>query len=134
MIFLSRIIPLFDEAFMTLDPALMDPEKWKGFREMLEAQSIEISEEQLSSSAKATAPLERLLAGQGHPVSLEGSSIHVAHYKDPEEELIQVCRDIKRRIVDEGMGPGEIAIVLNNFSERAREFSRSLRSMEFASG
>ena len=59
-------------------------------------------------------------------MSLEGSSIQVAHYKDPEEELIQVCRQIKRRIVDEGMGPGEIAIVLNNFSERAREFSRKL--------
>jgi ATP-dependent helicase/DNAse subunit B len=50
----------------------------------------------------------------------------VAHYKDPEDELIQVCRQIKKRIVDEGMGPGEIAIVLNNFSERAREFSRKL--------
>ena len=59
-------------------------------------------------------------------MSLEGSSIQVAHYKDPEEELIQVCRQIKRRIVDEGMEPGEIAIVLNNFSERAREFSRKL--------
>jgi len=50
----------------------------------------------------------------------------VAHYKDPEEELIQVCRQIKRRIIDEGIGPGELAIVLNNFSERAREFSRKL--------
>jgi len=51
----------------------------------------------------------------------------VAHYKDLEEELIQVCRHITRRIVDEDMGPGEIAIVLNNFSERAREFSRKLK-------
>ena len=50
----------------------------------------------------------------------------MAHYKDPEEELIQVCRQIKRLIVDEGMEPGEIAIVLNNFSERAREFCRKL--------
>ena len=126
MIFLSRIIPLFDEVFMTLDPAIMKSERWNGFRERLTVQSIEISEEQLSSSARATMPLERLLAVQGHPVSLEGSSIQVAHYKDPEQELIQVCREIKRRIVDEGMGPGEIAIVLNNFSERAREFSRKL--------
>ena len=126
MIFLSRIIPLFDESFLTLDPALMDPNRWNRFRKMLKAQSIEISEERLSSSAMATAPLERLLANHGHPVSLDGSSIQVAHYKDPEEELIQVCRQIKKRIVDEGMGPGEIAIVLNNFSERAREFSRKL--------
>ena len=127
IIFLSRIIPLFDEAFMTLDPALMDSKRWNGFKEKLEAQSIEIFEEQLTSSAKATVPLERLLAGQGHhPVSLEGSSILVASYKDPEEELIQVCRQIKRLIIDECMGPGEMAIVLNNFSERAREFSRKL--------
>jgi len=127
MIFLSRIIPLFDEAFMTLDPALMESQSWIGFRDALGAQSIEIFEEQLTPlSGKATAPLERLLSGQGSPVSLEGSSIQVAHYKDPEEELIQVCRQIKRRIVDEGMEPGEIAIVLNNFSERAREFSRKL--------
>jgi ATP-dependent helicase/nuclease subunit B len=65
IIFLSRIIPLFDEAFMTLDPALMDHKRWNGFREMLEAQSIEISEEELSSSAIATEPLEQLLANQG---------------------------------------------------------------------
>ncbi len=126
MIFLSRIIPLFDEAFMTLDPALMDTRRWNGFREMLKAQSIEIFEKHLTPSAIATASLERLLANQGHPVSLEGGSIQLAHYKDPEEELIQVCRQIKRRIVDEGMGPGEIAIVLNNFSERAREFYRKM--------
>ena len=126
MIFLSRIIPLFDEVFTTLDPALMEAQRWDGFKEKLEAQSIEIFDEQLCSSAIATGPLERLLVNQGHPVGLEGSSIQVAHYKDPEEELIQVCRQIKRRIVDEGMGPGEIAIVLNNFSERAREFSRKL--------
>ena len=74
MIFLSRIIPLFDKAFLTLDPALMDSKRWNGFRELLKAQSIEISEERLGSSARATAPLERLLANQGHPVSLEGSS------------------------------------------------------------
>lgn len=125
MIFLSRIIPLFEETCMTLDPALMDLDSWNGFKKMLEAQSIKISEERLSSSAKNTVPLERLLAGQGHPVSLAGSSIQVAHYRDPEEELIQVCRQIKMRIVN-GMEPGEIAIVLNNFSERAREFSRKL--------
>ncbi|MGD0953466.1 MAG: hypothetical protein ABR985_13925 [Methanotrichaceae archaeon] len=126
MIFLSQIISLFDEVFLTLDPALMDPHRWKGFKKILKALSIEISEEHLTSSAMSTAPLERLLANQGHPVSLERSSIQVAHYKDPEEELIQVCRQIKRRIVDEGMDPGEIAIVLNNFSERAREFYRKL--------
>ena len=126
MIFLSRIIPLFDEAFMTLDPTLMDPNRWNGVRVMLKARSIEISEEHLTSSVRATVPLERLLENQGHLVSLEGSSIQVAHYMDPEDELIQVCRQIKRRIVDEGMVPGEIAIVLNNFSERAREFSRKL--------
>ena len=105
----------------------MDPKSWNGFMEMLKAQFIEISEERLSSSAKATAPLERLLTVQGHPVNLDGSSIRVAHYKDPEEELIQVCREIKKRIIDEGMKPGEISIVLNNFSERAREFSRKLQ-------
>ena len=127
MIFLSRISPLFDEVFMTLDPALMEAHRWNGFRDMLKAQSIEIFEEDLTTpSGMATEPLERLLVGQGSPVSLEGSSIQVAHYRDPEEELIQVCRQIKRRVVDEGMEPGEIVIVLNNFSERAGEFSRKL--------
>ena len=126
MIFLSRIIPLFDEIFMTLNPALMDPGSWNGFREILEAQSTEIYELQLISSVKAPEPFGRLLAEQGHKASLEGSSIQVAHYKDPEEELIRVCRQIKRRILDGGTVPGEIAIVLNNFSERAQEFSRKL--------
>ena len=67
MIFLSRIIPLFDEVFMTLDPALMEAQRWKGFREMLKAQSIEIFEEDLATPpVMATAPLERLLAYRGH--------------------------------------------------------------------
>jgi ATP-dependent helicase/DNAse subunit B len=126
MIFLSRIIPLFDEAFMTLDPALLTSESWIELKGMLEAQSVEIYEKQLMSSVGASEPLERLLADQGPQVNLEGSFIQVAHYKDPEDELIQVCRQIKKRIVDDGMEPGDIAIVLNNFSERAREFSRKL--------
>jgi hypothetical protein len=67
MIFLSRIIPLFDEVFTTLDPALMEAQRWDGFKEKLEAQSIEIFDEQLCSSAIATGPLERLLVNQGHP-------------------------------------------------------------------
>lgn len=127
MIFLSRITPLFDETFMTLDPAFIDLENWTEFKEMLKAHSIEIFEEQLvSCSEKVTAPLERLLRNQGPPVSLEGNFIRIACLKDPETELIQVCRDIKRRIVDDGMKPEEIAVVLNNFSERAQEFSRKL--------
>ena len=90
MIFLSRIIPLFDEVFITLDPALMEAQRWNGFRERLMAQSIEIFEEDLTTpSGMASAPLERLLVGQGSPVSLEGSSIKVNHYRDPEEELIR---------------------------------------------
>ena len=126
MIFLSRIIPLFDETFMTLDPVLMTSESWIEFKEMLEAQSVEIYEKQIMSSVGASEPLERLLADQGPRVNLEGSFIQVAHYKDPEDELIQVCRQIKKRIVDDGMEPGDISIVLNNFSERAREFSQKL--------
>lgn len=126
MIFLSNILPLFDEAFMTLDPALMTSKSWMEFKGMLEVQSIEIYEKQLTSSVEVSGPLKRLLADQGPKVNLEGSFIQVAHYKDPEEELIQVCRRIKKQIVDEGMEPGDIAIVLNNFSERAREFSRKL--------
>ena len=126
MIFLSRIVPLFDETSITLDSSLMEPNRWNGFKEILKAQSIEICEKQLMSSVKAPEPFERLLAEQGPQVSLEGSSIQVAHYRDPEEELMHVCRQIKKRILDECMGPGEIAIVLNNFSERAGEFSRKL--------
>jgi ATP-dependent helicase/nuclease subunit B len=126
IIFLSNILPLFDEAFMTLDPALVTSESWNKLRGMLEAKSIQICEIQLMSSLEASTPLERLLAGEGPRASLEGSFIKINRYKDPEEELIQVCRQIKRRIVDEAMEPGEIAVVLNNFSERAGEFSRKL--------
>jgi hypothetical protein len=68
MIFLSRIIPLFDEVFMTLDPALMDAQRWNRFRERLMALSIEIFEEDLTiPSGMATVPLERLLVGHGSP-------------------------------------------------------------------
>ena len=126
MIFLSKIMPLFHEIFMTLDPVFVNAENWNKFRDMLAAQSIEVLEEQLTSSEKITAPLERLLKDQGQPVRLEDDFIQVASLSDPEAELIQVCRDIKRRIVDDGMKPGEMAVVLNNFSERAREFSRKL--------
>ncbi len=126
MIFLSKIIPLFQETFMTLDPGLVDKENWTKFLELLAAQSVEVLEEQLTSSPKVTLPLERLLRDQGPPVGLEGDFIQIACLKDPEAELMQVCRDIKRRILDDGMKPGEIAVVLNNFSERAREFFRKL--------
>jgi ATP-dependent helicase/DNAse subunit B len=126
MIFLSSIIPLFDETSITLDPYLIEPNRWKEFKKILESQSIEIYEKQLISSVKTLEPLKRLLADQGPQVSLGCSSIKVAHYRDPEEELIQVCKQIKRRILDESMKPGEIAIVLNNFSERSGEFSRKL--------
>ena len=111
---------------MTLDPIYMDKESWTKFLELLAAKSVEVLEEELASSAKVTLPLQRFLSDQGPPVRLEGDFIRVARPKDPEAELIQVCRDIKRRIVDDGIKPGEIAVVLNNFSERAREFSRKL--------
>ena len=129
LIFLSKIIPLFHETFMTLDQGLVDRENWTKFQELLAAQSVEVREEPLTSSPSTTKfalPLERLLRDQGPPANLEGEFIKIACYSDPEAELIQVCRDIKRRIVDDGQKPGEIAVVLNNFSERAREFSRKL--------
>jgi ATP-dependent helicase/nuclease subunit B len=126
IIFLSKIIPLFQEAFMTLDPISMDKDSWAKFLELLAAKSVEVLEEELASSAKETLPLQRLLRDQGSPAKLEGDFIRVACLKDPEEELMQVCRDIKWRIVDDDMLPGEIAVVMNNFSERAREFSRKL--------
>ena len=77
----------------------MDPESWNEFRKILEAQSIEIYEKQLMSSVEVSKPLERLLADQGCQVSLGDSFIKVAHYRGPEEGLIQVCRPIERRIV-----------------------------------
>lgn len=126
IIFLSKIIPLFQDTFMTLDPNYVDKDRWSKFLELLAAKSVEVLEEELASSAKVTVPLERLMSDQGPPRRLEGDFIQIARPRDPEVELIQVCRDIKRRIVDDGMLPGEIAVVLNNFSERAREFSRKL--------
>jgi len=65
MIFLSRIVPLFDETSITLDSSLMEPKRWNEFKEILKAQSIEIYEKQLMSSVKAPEPFERLLAEQG---------------------------------------------------------------------
>ena len=129
MIFLSKIIPMFHETFMTLDQGLADGKNWPKFQELLASQSVEVREETLTSSPSApklALPLERLLMDQGPPANLEGEFIQIACHSDPEAELIQVCRDIKRRIVDDGQKPGEIAVVLNNFSERAREFSRKL--------
>jgi hypothetical protein len=54
-------------------------------------------------SVEVSKPLERLLADRECQVSLEGSSIKLAHYREPEEGLIQVCRQIERRIVDEAL-------------------------------
>ncbi len=126
MIFLSRIIPLFDEAYLTADIALMDREGWSGFMEMLKAQNVQIDGLQPGRSRVEALPMEAVLNPHGPPVSLLGSPIQVVQYRDPEEELIQVCREIKRLIIDEGTDPGEIAVVLNNFSERALEFSAKL--------
>jgi ATP-dependent helicase/nuclease subunit B len=129
MIFLSKIIPMFHETFMTLDQGLVDRENWTKFQDLLAAPSLEVREETLTShpsAPKFALPLERLLRDQGPLANLEGEFIKIAGHSDPEAELMQVCRDIKRRIFDDGQKPGEIAIVLNNFSERAREFSRKL--------
>ena len=67
MIFLSKIIPHFQETFMTLDPIYADKDSWSKFLELLAAKSVEILEEELASSAKATLPMERLLSDQGPP-------------------------------------------------------------------
>ena len=76
MIFLSKIIPLFHETFMTLDPIYMDKESWTKFLELLAAKSVEVLEVELASSANDTLPLQRLLSDQGPPVRLEGDFIN----------------------------------------------------------
>ncbi len=122
MTFLSEIVPAFDEVFISLDTAVSDPTDWNEFKEMLPSGSVEIIEEILLPGEDSDA-LEAFVKDEDDQKI--GFVKHI-EYKDPEEELTQVCREIKRRIVDEGLEPGKIAIVLNNFSQRAREFSNKL--------
>ncbi len=120
--FLVEIVSAFDEVFISLDTSVSDKNAWNEFEETLRSRSVEIIEETLPPRDGSEA-LEAFVKDEdGRKIN----SVKRLMYKDPEEELTQVCREIKRRIVGEGLEPGNIAIVLNNFSQRAREFSNKL--------
>jgi len=130
MIFLSRLFPIFREIHIALDNVVWNGERWLEFEEMLKkrcvwtGQELVVKRHRFSASAAKSKVLEAFLNNEP---SLEvGDFLEVVTYKNPDDELVGLCSTVKQLIVDESVRPGEIAIVLNNFSEKAREFQKKL--------
>jgi len=130
-IFLSRLFPIFRETHVALDNVVWNGERWLEFEEMLKKRCAETDQElvvkrhRFSASATKSKVLEAFLKNEP---SLEAADfVKVVTYKNPDDELVGLCSTVKRLIIDESVSPGEIAIVLNNFSERAREFQKKLK-------
>ncbi len=127
MIFFSRLLPLFEGGVLTLDPALWDPCRLEEFLSLLETRAevdhIECRPENEPLSRGLDSFLRDGSASAGSDlrdlVSVEGHS-------DPETETLAICRETKRLIVDEGLEPGEISIVVGDPSTRGRELLRAL--------
>lgn len=125
--FLGKLIPLFEEGYITLDAVLWDPDNWTEFTRQLERAGVKLAYQDCNPKDEN---LSRGLASFLQYDFAEGSDLsHIlslAKYQNPQEETLGVCRQVKRLIQDENLRPRDISIVLNNFSERAEEFRRAL--------
>ncbi|HII06300.1 MAG TPA: hypothetical protein HA349_02975 [Methanotrichaceae archaeon] len=128
MVFLSRLLPLFQECVLTLDPALWDPRGLEEFLTFLEDKGIVAD---YLECRPENEPLSKgldsfLMDGQPSPGSDLSDLVSVVSHLDPETEVLDICREAKRLIVEEGIGPGDISIVVKNPGMRGREFLGAL--------
>lgn len=130
MIFLSRLFPIFDEIHMTMDTVIWDARRWRSFEDMLNKYCAEmgrpliLKKRLFDSDSTKSRILKNFLNDQ--PATTKPDFIEIYIYKNPDEELKGISSMIKRMIVDQNVQPSEIAIVLNNFIERARDFQKKL--------
>ncbi|MCD6463804.1 MAG: PD-(D/E)XK nuclease family protein [Thermotogae bacterium] len=122
MDFLRKIIPLYDEVFISRDPVLWNNTNWRKFLGQLGDTTLDIVKLRFPDDEP---PLFNFLLNV--PGKVGKGIIEFLTFRDTEEEVTGVCKKIKKEIVDGAFEPGEIGIVLNNFSERAGEFERRLR-------
>lgn len=128
MSFLSRLIPLFEEGAMTLDPALWVPEKLEELFALLEEEGASIVfEEHLPENGPLSMGLDAFLREGQLPLGSDLSDlVSVVASPDPQAEAYEICRETKRLIVEEGLGPGEISIVVADPDRRGRELIGAL--------
>jgi ATP-dependent helicase/nuclease subunit B len=128
MIFLSRLLPLFEEGVLTLDPTLWDPSGLEEFLGLLEEAGVEVDyldcrpeNEPLSTGLDSF-----LRDGPPSPGSDLGGLVSVVSHPDPETETLAICRETKKLIVEEGLKPGDISIVVGDPDTSGRELLRAL--------
>jgi len=129
MIFLSWLLPLFKEGVMTLDPALWDPKGLKEFLAFLEEGGIEVDYlECRPENEPLSMGLDSFLRdGPPGPGSDLRDLVSVVGHPETETETLAICRETKKLIVEEGLGPGDISIVVGDLGMRGRELLRALR-------
>jgi len=128
MTFFSRLLPLFEDGVMTLDPALWDPRGLEEFLSLLEDGGIEVDYlECRPENERLSGGLDSFLRdGPPSPGSDLRDLVSVVSHPDPETETLAICRETKRLIVEEGLGPGDISIVVGDPGMRGRELLRAL--------
>ncbi|MCR3883938.1 PD-(D/E)XK nuclease family protein [Methanotrichaceae archaeon M04Ac] len=128
MNFLARLIPLFEEGTMTLDPALWRQEGLEALLALLVAEGVFVTfEECLPENGPLSMGLDAFLRDVPPQRESDLSDlVSVVSYPDPDAETYEICRETKRLIVDEGLGPGEISIVVADPHRRGREILRAL--------
>jgi hypothetical protein len=128
MNFLRRLVPLFEEGTMTLDPALWRQEDLEALLSLLVAEGVFVTFEKcLPENGPLSMGLDAFLRDVPSPPGSDLSDLlSVVSYPDPDAEAYEICRETKRLIVEEGLGPGEISIVVADLHRRGREILRAL--------
>ncbi|UEC43559.1 MAG: ATP-dependent helicase/deoxyribonuclease subunit B [Methanothrix sp.] len=126
--FLSRFIPLFEVGVMTIDPALWVPEELEELFALLEAEGASIAfEERPAKNGPLSMGLDAFLReGPPPPGSDLSDLVSVVSHPDPDAEAYEICRETKRLILEEGLAPAEISIVVADPRRRGRELLGAL--------
>lgn len=123
--FLSRLMPLFEDATITLDPALWSRGGLEEFLALLAERGFEEIECHPRDEPLSKALDSFLLDGPPLTASDLRGLVSVASHSDPEAETLAICREAKR-LISEGLRPEDISIVVADPSTRGREFLRAL--------
>lgn len=126
MKFLFRLLPLFEEATITLDPALWSRGGLEEFLALLAERGFEEIECRPRNEPLSKALDSFLLEEPPHPASYLRGLVSVESHPDPEAETFALCREAKR-LISEGLRPEDISIVVADPATRGREILRALR-------
>ena len=124
--FLLRLLPLFEEATITLDPALWSRGGLEEFLALLAEGGFEEIECRPRDEPLSKGLDSFLLEGPPHPASDLRGLVSVESHPDPEAETFALCREAKR-LISEGLRPEDISIVVADPATRGREILRALQ-------